>query len=114
MTWKWTDEYKTRSGDRTWSLVIDYPSFGILSCDGIGNSPSAEYRALIVAAPLLHEAVTDCDALIKTAQDFLSSYLPPDSGITTDDVVNKMLEIFDGPEQRRVQANVKTALAAAA
>ena len=36
--WRWSDEFKTRDNDETWSL-LGGGGYGILSCDGCGNSP---------------------------------------------------------------------------
>lgn len=59
--WYWTDAYpKSSDGERTWSL-IGAGGYGILSCDGVGNSPQGlnnEANArLIAAAPELLEAL---------------------------------------------------------
>lgn len=51
--WYWTDAYpKSSDGERTWSL-IGAGGYGILSCDGVGNSPQGlnnEANARLIAA----------------------------------------------------------------
>lgn len=44
----WSDSYKDSRGDRTWSLIGD-SGFGILSCDGMANSPNGDDRDHIAA-----------------------------------------------------------------
>jgi len=62
--WQWSDEYLTSNQDKTWSL-LGADGYGILSCDGLGNSPQeigSNGRAnarLISAAPDLLEALVD-------------------------------------------------------
>lgn len=61
--WYWTDAYpKSSDGERTWSL-IGAGGYGILSCDGVGNSPQGlnnEANArLIAAAPELLEQLQE-------------------------------------------------------
>lgn len=54
--WEWSElgQYMTRDGDDDApSLLVRDPLFGILSCDGPSNGPSAENAAAIVA---LHNA----------------------------------------------------------
>ena len=36
--WEWTDKYVTDDGRPTWTL-INNDNYGILSCDGVANSP---------------------------------------------------------------------------
>lgn len=64
--WRWTDEYTSGDGSRTWSL-IGARGYGILSCDGTGNSPQGlgdEANAyLISAAPDMYEALERLCAL---------------------------------------------------
>lgn len=57
--WKWTTEFTSSDGRETYSLVSE-GGFGILSCDGFGNSPQTCNSAdalLIVSAPELLEAL---------------------------------------------------------
>jgi hypothetical protein len=37
--WRWSDKYPTEDGRRNWSLLGDKHGYGILCCDGEGNSP---------------------------------------------------------------------------
>lgn len=61
--WKWTESFETEDGRETFTLVCEKYEYGILSCDGLGNSPQSlgpqgEADAkLIVAAPELLEAL---------------------------------------------------------
>jgi len=41
-----------------------------------------------------------CKAVIQKAQNMLTEYLPPDSGISDREVVNRLLALLDGPEAR--------------
>ncbi|HCE6244632.1 hypothetical protein [Pseudomonas aeruginosa] len=67
--WKWSESYKTEDGRETFTLVCENYEYGILSCDGLGNSPQSlgpqglADAKLIVAAPELLEALQDLDAL---------------------------------------------------
>lgn len=59
--WSWSDEYQTVAGESTWSL-IGQGGYGILSCDGLANSPSEFHESnarLIAAAPELLEALEE-------------------------------------------------------
>lgn len=60
--WEWTTNYTSSTNEPTWSL-IDGTGYGILSCDGIGNSPQglggtghANARLIAVAPELLGTA----------------------------------------------------------
>lgn len=61
--WKWSESYKTEDGRETFTLVCENYEYGILSCDGLGNSPQSlgpqgmADAKLIVAAPELLEAL---------------------------------------------------------
>lgn len=58
--WHWSNHYRDSRDDITWSLV-DSTGYGILSCDGVCNSPQGfgdhENAALIAAAPDMYEAL---------------------------------------------------------
>jgi len=57
--WYWTDDVQARDLCDTWSLIDDQ-GFGVLSCDGLANSPqhvNPSDAALIAAAPSLAEAL---------------------------------------------------------
>ena len=58
----------------------------------------------------LAEAVRELDALIRKAQAILETYLQPDSGVDEKQTLKALIELFDGPEQRRVQAAARRAL----
>ena len=71
--WYWTDAYpKSSDGERTWSL-IGAGGYGILSCDGVGNSPQGlnnEANArLIAAAPELLSVLQEVLVLIPDAYE---------------------------------------------
>lgn len=38
--------------------------------------------------------------LVKDCQRELAQYLPPGSGVTKDEVINRLLERLDGPQAR--------------
>ena len=42
--------------------------------------------------------------IIERAQQILRDYLPPD-GISKDEAITRLLDLFDGPEVRAAQAN---------
>lgn len=68
--WHWTNEYQARDLSDTWSL-IGGNGYGILSCDGLGNSPPEFHKAnarLIAAAP----------DLLAFAQEFIADYQSED------------------------------------
>lgn len=58
--------------------------------------------------PLI-EAGDQVESLVTRAQAILAAYLPPDSGITPDDVINSLFELLDGREQQQIQAAWKVA-----
>ena len=68
--WKWSNLYLTLDGRPTWSLIGN-GGYGILSCDGDGNSPqglgpTGAYNAsLIAAAPDLLEALRNTRSLLS-------------------------------------------------
>lgn len=71
--WFWTDAYpKSSDGERTWSL-IGAGGYGILSCDGVGNSPQGlnnEANArLIAAAPELFALLKEARATLEMWKD---------------------------------------------
>ncbi|HEJ6002042.1 TPA: hypothetical protein SL812_003336 [Pseudomonas aeruginosa] len=87
--WKWTESFKTEDGRETFSLVCEKYVYGILSCDGLGNSPQSlgpqgEADAkLIVAAPELLEACQAFSRLYACLWDVVepsgSGFLSPES-----------------------------------
>jgi len=60
--WEWTPDFETVDGRETWSLV-NADGWGILSCDGVENSPqvatSIHDARLIAAAPDLLAALVE-------------------------------------------------------
>ena len=44
--------------------------------------------------------VINATEIIERAQEILFAYLPPDSGLTAEQVINNLLRIFDSPEVR--------------
>jgi hypothetical protein len=79
--WLWTDEYGATNGERTWSLVSGANGYGILSCDGLANSPQEiggngqADAALIAAAPELLEALQAFMALDPTFASICDRHL---------------------------------------
>lgn len=57
----------------------------------------------------LRAALADLNALVTKAQNILSAYLQPDGD--TDEAVNSLLYLLDGPEQRQIQGAARDALA---
>lgn len=69
--WEWSDDYQCRDLSDTWSL-IGKDGFGILSCDGVANSPQFLNPAdaqLISAAPDLAEALIAAREFIRNGID---------------------------------------------
>ena len=67
--WRWSDEYSARDLSDTWTL-LGSDGHGILSCDGIGNSPQCLNKSdasLIAAAPDILEALALADCLLSGA-----------------------------------------------
>lgn len=64
--WHWSDGYRASDGRRTWSLVSEKTGYGILSCDGVANSPQGlcdpGNADLIASAPTL---LAQRDQLLK-------------------------------------------------
>ena len=59
--WKWSDQYETGDDRPTFSLIGE-GGYGILSCDGVENSPQCLHdeanARLIAASPDLLDALT--------------------------------------------------------
>ena len=58
----------------------------------------------------LADAVRELDTLIRKAQTILETYLRPDSGVDERQTLDALIELFDGPEHRKVQAAARRAL----
>lgn len=71
--WNWSSRYETSDGRSTWTLLGE-GGYGILSCDGEGNSPQGmgddANARLIAAAPELLEA------LIRLRDCYSTSHSP--------------------------------------
>lgn len=52
----------------------------------------------------------EMNGLFEKAQQAIVDYLPPDSGISEHEALNRLIGILDGPEQRRIQGAVKELL----
>lgn len=67
--WHWSDGYRASDGRRTWSLVSEKTGYGILSCDGVANSPQGlcdpGNADLIASAPTL---LAQRDQLLKALE----------------------------------------------
>lgn len=87
--WEWSESYKTEDGRETFTLVCENYEYGILSCDGLGNSPQSlgpqgmADAKLIVAAPELLEACQAFKRLYGRLWDVVepsgSGFLSPES-----------------------------------
>jgi len=98
--WFWSDVYRTTYNEPTLSLVGSH-SYGILSCDGMANSPSKADALLIAQSPELLET-------IEYIADRLSN--PPSACRSPEERLNELLEWIDGeilPMCERVIAEVK-------
>lgn len=69
---------------------------------------------LVNAAPDLLTALEAMNALVTKAQGILEAHLYPDGAQDSDETVNRLLELLDGPEQRAAQNPAKAILAKAA
>ena len=56
------------------------------------------------------ELLRDMNALFERAQRIVVDYLPPNSGISEHAALSELIGVLDGPEQRRVQEEVKELL----
>jgi len=71
--WRWSSEYQSRQGDDTWSLIGN-GGYGILSCDGLANSPQANNAAdadRLVACVNAMANVPDPAAFVKAVDELL-------------------------------------------
>ena len=94
--------------------TADNGQTGFVCTVGNRGDETAEADArLIAAAPEMKEAGTELNALITRVQEKLSLWLHPDSAHDERECMNELLEIFDGPEQRRIQAAWRAAIAKA-
>lgn len=66
----------------------------------VAESLTEEDRAFVLRACNSHEQLV---ALTLRAQAILAAYLPPD-GSSDHETLNKLLELFDGPESRAALA----------
>ena len=104
-----------------WRILPDTPmdSLTIVGGDGsyvalaglLDNRVQVANARLIVAAPDLVEALDNTLRLIRRAQDRLSMHLQPDSSDDDGEVLNELLTMFDGPEQRAVEKPARAVLA---
>ena len=81
--------------------------------DLTGNGPATANARMISAAPDLAEATAELLRLIRRAQDRLTDYLCPEGSDDADECMNDLLEMFDGPEQRRIENLARNALSRA-
>jgi hypothetical protein len=58
----------------------------------------------------LRAALLGTLGLIRRAQERLSTHLSPDSSGDDRECMNELLEMFDGPEQRRIEGAARAAL----
>lgn len=54
--------------------------------------------------------LAELNALVERAQRVLTEYLPPESGISPEEAITSLLEVLDGPNQRRIQDEVSKVL----
>lgn len=54
--------------------------------------------------------LAELNGLFENAQHALAEYLPPDSGISEREVIGRLFDILDGPDQRRIQGEVRKLL----
>jgi hypothetical protein len=54
--------------------------------------------------------VGELNALVERAQHVLADYLPEDSGMSDHEAINRLFDVLDGPEQRRIQKQARKLL----
>jgi hypothetical protein len=85
---------------------------------GFGSRSAETYERrdanarLIAAAPELYASAEETHAWVRRIQDVLTCYLVPD-GYDSDEALNRLLEMLDGPEQREIQGRALAAIAKA-
>ena len=55
-------------------------------------------------------ALAELNSIVERAQQVLTDYLPPNSGVTEREAISRLLDILDGPEQRRAQRKAERLL----
>lgn len=69
--WRWTNMYEARDGSKTWTLMGP-DGDGILSCDGLWNSPqrcSPQNAELIRSAPEMHAEIARLREKVRVLAD---------------------------------------------
>lgn len=67
--WRWSNAYDATNGEKTWSLLGN-GDYGILSCDGVSNSPQCLGRTGISDADLIAAAPD----MLKDLKDALAAF----------------------------------------
>jgi hypothetical protein len=55
--------------------------------------------------------LAELNELLERAQRVLVEFLPPENKMTEVDALNELFDILDGPDQRRIQGEVRQLLA---
>jgi len=84
--WFWSDAYRTTYNERALSL-IGADGYGILSCNGMANSPSKADARLIAQSPELLKTVEYIEGRLSD---------PPFACRSPEERLNELLEWIDG------------------
>jgi len=99
------------------AVVREYPAQqGTLAdadCRKLQAGHLKSSKALHDAAPALLEAGEKINALAEMMQAEVTAFLHPDSEITNGDLINRLIYLLDGPEQRDAQGLLRAALSQA-
>lgn len=79
--------------------------------DGVSNLEAN--RRLIAAAPALYEGGRALDQLVEEMQVNVAAYLEPGINFDAGALINKLIYLLDGPEQREAQGKLRAALSLA-
>ena len=79
----------------------------------VNRAESEANARLIAASPELLAGLQGALKLIRDAQELLCAYLHPDSAMDDRETMNKLLYMFDGPEQRAIEKPARAAIARA-
>ena len=104
-------------GEYDWAISAQFGGRPYCIAETVGRCASdirlpAEANArLVAAAPDLLAANEELLILVRRAQQRLCSYLCPEGSDDPQECMNDLLEMFDGPEQRRIEHLARAAIA---
>lgn len=80
---------------------------------GVGLDIARSNLRLMAAAPDLLEGGKALDQLVEEMQFNVGAYLEPGIDFDADALINKLIYLLDGPEQREAQGKLRAAIAKA-